>query len=157
MTMTGDRSTSGTHVHDEGTYRGQLTAMAAGAVLGLVGVLGFIPGVTQHVAFKAGERFSGPGSHAMLLGVFQTSVLANLIFLGFAILGGVSGFFALTARLYFFVAAVVFAFLGIYGLSIDRSSAANFLPMNAADNWLHLGIAVVMLIVGVGVSLPRRR
>lgn len=156
MSMTAQRSSA--TLHDEpDDFRGQAAAMGAGALLVLIGALGFIPGVTQHVAFKAGERFSGPESHAMLFGLFQTSVLANLVFLGLGVLGGVSGFFALTSKLFFFVVAVVFTFFGIYGLSIDRSGSANFLPMNGADNWFHLGIAVVALVVGLIVSAVRPR
>jgi MYXO-CTERM domain-containing protein len=38
---------------------------------------------------------------------------------------------------------------------IDHESPANFVPVNAADNWLHLVLALAML--GLGVALGRRR
>lgn len=133
----------------------QSVAMVAAVVFALVGILGFIPGATTHFDFQTGQRFSGPGSTAMLFGVFQTSVLHNGIFLAFGIVGAVSGFFALTARLFFFLAAVIFLFLGVYGLAIDQQSAANFLPMNTADNILHLAIGVVVLAIGATLSLAR--
>jgi MYXO-CTERM domain-containing protein len=38
---------------------------------------------------------------------------------------------------------------------IDHDSAANFVPIDAADNWLHLVLAVGML--GLGAVLGRRR
>lgn len=155
MAVTAQRSSEASGYDDEGRYLAQTTALFVGAVFVIVGTLGFIPGVTQHIAFKAGERFSGPQSHAMLLGVFQTSVLANLIFLAVGVIGAVCSFFNLTARLFYFGTAVVFAFFFVYGLSINRSGSANFLPMNTASTWLHLGIAVVMLVVGVLVT--RRR
>ena len=93
----------------------------------------------------------------MLFGVFQTSVLSNLIFLGIGMVGAVSMFFDVTSRLFFFVGGVVLAFFGVYGLVVDRSSAQNFLPLNGAASWLRLGLAVVMLITGVVLSLRRRR
>jgi hypothetical protein len=37
----------------------------------------------------------------------------------------------------------------VYGLVIDPGSAANFVPLNGADNWLHLGLGVVMLAAGL--------
>jgi hypothetical protein len=36
---------------------------------------------------------------------------------------------------------------------IDHDSAANFVPVNGADNWLHLVLGVGM--VGLGVALRR--
>lgn len=158
MSITGERSpTSRSYPHDEPSHRGAMVAITAGILFVLVGALGFIPGATKHIAFKAGERFSGTGSHAMLFGIFQTSVLANLIFLAVGLIAAVSSFFVLTTRLFFFVGAVFFAFLAIYGFSIDLSSSANFLPMNTAASFLHAGIAVVLLITGLAVSVAPRR
>jgi Domain of unknown function (DUF4383) len=45
--------------------------------------------------------------------------------------------------------------LSIYGLLIDHESAANFVPIDSADNWLHLVLAVGML--ALGFVLGRRR
>ncbi len=45
--------------------------------------------------------------------------------------------------------------LWLYGLVIDRNSSANFVPLNTADNWLHLGLGVVM--VGAALALSRER
>lgn len=49
---------------------------------------------------------------------------------------------------------VIYLVLWIYGLVIDHQSAANFVPLNTADNWLHLGLAVGMILLGLLV--PRR-
>jgi hypothetical protein len=38
-------------------------------------------------------------------------------------------------------------------LFIDQDSAANFVPVNTADNWLHLFLAIGM--IGVGAALRR--
>jgi hypothetical protein len=45
--------------------------------------------------------------------------------------------------------------LFIYGLVVDHHSSANFVPVNDADNWLHLGLAVAM--IALGAALGRRR
>jgi hypothetical protein len=50
---------------------------------------------------------------------------------------------------------VIYLLLSIYGLLIDHESAANFVPIDAADNWLHLVLAVGML--GLGFVLGRSR
>ena len=45
--------------------------------------------------------------------------------------------------------------LFIYGLVIDHDSSANFVPVNDADNWLHLGLAVAMIALGAALGRTR--
>ena len=59
------------------------------------------------------------------------------------------------ARGYLIVSSVIYLLLSIYGLLIDHESAANFIPIDYADNWLHLVLAVGML--GLGAVLGRTR
>ena len=39
--------------------------------------------------------------------------------------------------------------LWLYGLVVDHGSDANFVPLNDADNWLHLVLGVAMIALGV--------
>jgi Domain of unknown function (DUF4383) len=48
----------------------------------------------------------------------------------------------------------IYLVLTLFGLVIDHESPANFVPVNAADNWLHLVLAIAML--GLGIVLGRR-
>lgn len=158
MSMTHERSVgSDSYPNDEPTHEGAMVAFGTAAAFVLVGALGFIPGVTKHIDFKAGERFSGPHSQAMLFNLFQTSVLANLILIAVGLLAAVAGFFVLTTRLFYFVAAVFFGFLAIYGFSIDRSGSMNFLPVNVAACILYAAIAFVLLVTGLVLALHPRR
>jgi hypothetical protein len=50
----------------------------------------------------------------------------------------------------------VYLLLVVYGLAVDHESDANFIPVNDADNWLHLGLGVGMVVLGLLV-MPRRR
>jgi hypothetical protein len=59
------------------------------------------------------------------------------------------------ARSYLIGGGVVYLVLFVYGLVIDHHSSANFVPVNDADNWLHLGLAVAM--IGLGAALGRTR
>jgi hypothetical protein len=45
--------------------------------------------------------------------------------------------------------------LFIYGLLVGQNSAANFVPVNLADDILHLILGIGM--VGLGLVLSRRR
>ena len=49
---------------------------------------------------------------------------------------------------------VWFIYLGlwVYGLVIDLTGRANFMPLNGADNWLHLGLGVLMMLLGVTLA-----
>ena len=38
---------------------------------------------------------------------------------------------------------------------IDHNSAANFVPVNGADNWLHLGLGAGMVVLGVTLAAQR--
>jgi hypothetical protein len=37
--------------------------------------------------------------------------------------------------------------LWLYGLFVGHDSPANFVPLNTADNWLHLGLGVTMIVL----------
>ncbi len=131
----------------------QLVALAVGGVFLLVGVLGFIPGITTNY----GEmQFAGHESGAMLLGLFQVSILHNIVHLLFGVAGLALARSVAGARNFLIYGGVVYAVLWLYGLVIDQNSAANFVPVNTADNWLHLVLAVVMIALGFLVGRGRR-
>jgi hypothetical protein len=128
--------------------RVQTAALAVGAVFVLVGVLGFIPGITSDYDTMA---FAGHHSEAMLLGIFQVSILHNIVHLlfglaAFALARTVSG-----ARLYLIGGGAIYLVLWLYGLVVGQDSAANFVPVNTADDWLHLVLGLGM--IGLGLAL----
>ena len=124
----------------------QKAAIAFGIVFLLIGVLGFIPGAT----INYGQLyFAGYASEAALLGIFQVSVLHNVVhmLLGFA--GLALARKHSTAKLYLLGGGILYALLFLYGLLIPLDSDANFVPFNTADNWLHAVLAVVMILLGI--------
>src|SRR5262245_38549211 len=130
----------------------QVAAFAVGLAFLLPGILGFIPGITTHFDMLS---FAGHDSQAKLLGLFDISVLHNIVHLAFGIAGVALARTFTGARRFLVGSGVIYLLLSIYGLVVDRESAANFVPVNAADNWLHLVLAVGMLVLGV--ALGRRR
>ncbi|WP_378733425.1 DUF4383 domain-containing protein [Nocardia brasiliensis] len=128
----------------------RIAALAVGAVFLLVGVLGFIPGVTTDYDTMS---FAGHHSDAKLLGVFQVSVLHNIVHLLFGVAGLVAARTAAAARWFLLVGGAIYLVLWLYGLVIDRGSDANFVPVNEADNWLHFGLGLGM--IALGAVLPR--
>lgn len=124
----------------------QIAAAAVGAVFLLVGILGFIPGVTTDYDMLAG---AGHHSGAKLFGIFEVSVLHNVVHLLFGVAGLVMARMARTAQLYLVGGGIVYLALWIYGLVIDKDSSANFVPVNDADNWLHLVLGLGMIALGI--------
>jgi hypothetical protein len=61
-----------------------LAATAVAAAFLLVGILGFIPGITTDYGAMS---FGGPMSGAKLVGIFQVSVLHNIVHLLFGVIG----------------------------------------------------------------------
>ena len=128
----------------------QTAALVVGAVFLAVGILGFIPGITTNYGDMA---FAGRGSDAELLGIFQVSVLHNIVHLLFGILGIAAARAWESSRLFLVGGGAVYLLLWLYGLVVDKESGANFVPMNAADDWLHFLLGVGM--IGLGLALGR--
>ncbi|SES37204.1 protein of unknown function [Lentzea xinjiangensis] len=129
----------------------QLAALVVGVVFLLVGVAGFIPGLTTNYDTLG---FAGHHSEALLLGLFQVSILHNIVHLAFGVAGIVLARTVRGAYLYLVGGGVIYLVLWLYGLIIDHDSAANFVPLNTADNWLHLILGIGM--IGLGVALGKR-
>ncbi|HEX5407617.1 MAG TPA: DUF4383 domain-containing protein [Pseudonocardiaceae bacterium] len=124
-------------------------SLAVGVVFLLVGILGFVPGITTHYDMLAA---AGHGSMAKLLGVFNVSILHNIVHLAFGVIGLVAARTARAARAYLIVGGVIYLVLWIYGLVINQNSSANFVPVNTADNWLHLALGIGMIAIGLLVG-----
>ncbi len=124
----------------------QHAAATIGAVSGLVGLLGFLPGLTVHM-----DDLTVAGDHTttLLFGLFAVSVLCNVIHLLYAVAGLALATSARTASWFLIVGGAGLLLLGLLGLF----GAAGWIPLNTADGWLHLGVGAAML----GLSfLPAR-
>lgn len=124
----------------------QVAAGAVGAVFLLVGILGFVPGITTNYGSLA---VAGHQSHAQLLGIFEVSILHNVVHLAFGVAGLLMARTAAGARTYLIGGGVIYLVLFVYGLIVDPSSKANFVPVDSADNWLHFLLGVGMLALGL--------
>lgn len=127
----------------------QLAALVVGAVFLLVGILGFIPGITTDYDALT---FAGHHSEAKLFGIFEVSILHNIVHLLFGVAGLALSRRADTAKAFLVGGGVVYLVLWIYGLLIDKDSAANFVPLNTADNWLHFVLGLGMIALGLLLS-----
>ena len=124
----------------------QIVALIAAAGFLLVGILGFVPGITSNYSDLS---FAGHESQARLLGLFQISVLHNLVHALFGVVGLPAARTAGGARGFLLGAGTIYLVLTVFGLLVPHDSAANFVPVNTADNWLHLGLGLAMIAAGM--------
>lgn len=109
--------------------RARSLAALGGVAFVLVGVLGFVPGVTTHYD---GLQL-GHGSHAQLFGMFQVSILLNVAHL---VVGAAGLVVARTTAIA--VTSLLLWLLGVF-------AAGAWLSLDTADNWLHFVLAAVLL------------
>lgn len=137
-THTGTRTAARTNV--------QKASIVVGAVFLLVGILGFVPGITANFDEL---HFAGQHSEAMLLGLFQVSALHNIVHLLFGAAGLLMAKTATGARSFLLYGGVIYLVLFVYGLVVPQDSAGNFVPLNGFDNVLHLLLGVGMVALAV--------
>ena len=124
----------------------RIAAGVVGGVFLLVGILGFVPGI---VTDYGSMTTHGHESNAHLLGLFEVSVLHNIVHLLFGIAGLAMARTRASAKAFLVGGGVVYLALWAYGMVIDQSSALNFVPVNTADNWLHFALGTGMTAAGL--------
>jgi hypothetical protein len=128
--------------------------LVVGATFLIVGILGFIPGITTHVDQM---DFAGHESGSELFGIFHVSVLHNLVHLLFGVVGLAASRTARGAKLFLLIGGVIYLVLALYGAVIDMNDSVNFVPVDDEDNWLHLGLGIGMIALGLIPLTQRRR
>jgi hypothetical protein len=118
-----------------------------GIVFLLVGIAGFIPGLTTDL--YDGLEFAGDDGTSQLLGIFQVSVLHNIVHGLFGLAGLALAATASGARTYLIGGGAIY--LGLFLLGIV--GGGDWIPSNTADNWLHLLLGAGM--IGLGVLTTR--
>lgn len=131
----------------------QKTALIVGIVFIVVGIAGFIPGLTHSAEHL---QAAGTGSEAMLLGLFQVSVLHNIVHLAFGVWGLVAAKGMRASRMFLLIGGIIYLVLWIYGLFAVGNDQLNFVPLNDADNWLHLVLAAGMILLSIFVNRDAR-
>ena len=109
-----------------------------GIVFLLVGILGFVPGITND---------------QMLLGIFHVNAAHNVVHL---VSGAVALWAGMTstayARTYFRVFGIIYALVAVLGFFVGNGLLLGLISNNMADTWLHVVSAVVALYLGFAVK-----
>jgi hypothetical protein len=114
-------------------------AQIIGIAFLLLGILGFIPGVTvMHPEDHNDLYVEGPGD-GNLLGLFHVNVLHNAVHLLFGVLGLVMSGSLSAARTYARIVAVSYLLLAVLGLvpTANIHNTFGLIPIHGHDVWLH--------------------
>ena len=112
--------------------------MLFGIVFLAVGILGFVPGVTSDV-----------NGMPMLLGIFMVNTAHSIVHIASGavfLIASMSG--AGAARLWFQLFGIVYAIVAVLGFMTPNGMLLGVISNNPADTYLHVGLAVAMLLIG---------
>jgi hypothetical protein len=118
-----------------------------GVVFVVVGILGFIPGVTTH---HHDPDVKVTASEGMLLGLFHINVLHNLVHILFGVWGLAAGGSVDASRIFFRGMGVIYVVLAILGLipTANIHNTFGLIPISGNDIWLHALLGVIGLYLG---------
>ncbi len=128
---------------NDGPSPARLYATLIGGLLVLAGIVGFFYSAS----------FGGPGEVADGLGIFSLNAWNNVILIATGTAGLLLAGYA--ARQYSFWLGTFYLAVAIWGFMIGGGEAIlGFLPVNAADDLLHLALGVLGVLAAL--ATPRR-
>lgn len=113
----------------------QKAAKWFGIIFIVIGVLGFVPGITTATGY--------------LLGIFRVDAIHNIIHILSGIIALMCAGSAAKAQGYFKIFGIVYALVTVLGF-IQGQAVLGLIAVNAADNVLHLLLAIIFLALGFG-------
>lgn len=117
-------------------------AYVVGIVFLTIGVLGFVPALTPD---------------GLLLGVFEVDAMHNAVHIISGVLAVIAAATSTAAALWYFrIFGIIYALVTVLGF-IGNDPVLGLVVVNSADNWLHLTLALVFLIIGFGVRSTENR
>lgn len=126
----------------------QTVARVVGLLFLIAGTAGFVPGITTNL--YDGLEFAGDAGDAELLDLFEISILHNIVHALFAV-GILMAATPAGARTYLLGSGALYVVLLLIGIA----GAGDWVPINNGDNWLHLGLAVGLIALGLLTTRER--
>lgn len=123
----------------------RLYATVAGAVLTILGIVGFF----------YSSSFGSPGTTDDMFGIFTVNGWGNVLHLATGLLGLAASGYA--ARTYALAVGLFYLVIAVWGFIIGGGeSILSIVPVNGGDNVLHLIIGVLGLGAGAASAAPSR-
>ncbi len=122
-------------------------AKIAGVAFVLVGLLGFVPGITQSPPPNAPD-LAVDTSYGWLLGLFPVNLLHNLVHIALGAWGLAAARAWDSARMYARGTAIIYAVLAVAGLVPGLNTMFGLTPLFGHDVWLHALLAAASAYFG---------
>jgi hypothetical protein len=122
-------------------------AKIAGIAFVVIGLLGFIPGITQSPPPNAPD-LAVETAYGWLLGLFPVNILHNLVHLALGAWGLAAARAWDSARMYARGTAIIYAVLAVMGLVPGLDTMFGLAPLFSHDVWLHVLLAVAAAYFG---------
>jgi hypothetical protein len=135
----GGRSTAAADRTDRRRTPAQWYCLLAGASLLLAGILGFL----ADSAFDTGSGIDGD----KLLGIFEVNGIHNIVHIASGLLLLAASPKRASAKTVAIAFGLVYGIVTIIGL-IDGKTVLGLIPVNPADNVLHIALSLLGLITG---------
>lgn len=116
-----------------------MLALAIGVIYTLIGVLGFFVTGFENFAEETGDTLLG----------FEVNPLHNIVHLVIGIAGIALSRTLATARTFGWLLVIGYGLVFIYGLFAVGNPDINFLSLNVADNFLHIGSVIAGLVIAL--------
>src|SRR5919204_4123346 len=127
----------------------RLYALVVGAVLVVAGIIGFF----YNAHFGHGSNVFGNDTTVKVFGILTVNGWHNVVHLATGALGLLAVGYA--ARTYALGLGAVYIGVAVWGFIIGSGdSIASIVPINAADNILHLALGVVGVLAGLAPEEP---
>lgn len=123
-------------------------ALVYGIVFLVTGIAGFIPGLTQPGG-PSPEGSPPVDDVKLLLGLFPTNTMHNLVHMLFGIAGLIASRDLRHAWIYACITGAVYLILFFMGLASGLKTMFGMAPLYGADVWLHLVLALVAIAFAI--------
>jgi hypothetical protein len=122
-------------------------ALIFGIAFLVIGVAGFIPGITTPVHAQH-PPLTVDANYGLAFGLFPVNILHNIVHLLFGLWGLLSYKSIGAAKGYAKGVAIIYAVLMVAGLIPGLSTMFGLVPLYGNDIWLHMLLAVVAAYFG---------
>ncbi len=121
-------------------------ALIFGIIYMLVGILGFIPGLTSHHADMPDITIDS--FYGKLMGLFPVNILHNIVHMAIGAWGILASRSVGAARFFGKGLAIIYGLLAILGLIPGANTMFGLVPIYGHDVWLHALSALIAAYFG---------
>ena len=119
----------------------KLFAILFGLAFVTVGVMGFLPEYTPN---------------GNLFGIYEVDHMHNIVHIVSGVIALIAAGCSYFAKVYFILFGLIYGAVAIIGFMQD-GDIYGYMHVNPADNYLHLGIAIVSLLIGFVFKAKKRK